>query len=114
MVSERQLLIRRLLRERGPLSAEELLPLLAETGYHITSRNPKTTLANSFQNDFQLVSAGEGRWAYLPAAAEGATMLVPMPETPPQEGLVVPVEVAALLSASGVEYHDRRSGPVLL
>jgi hypothetical protein len=89
--------VRELLRERGPLTADDLLEM-AQTIEPIRTKNPKQTVRNALQNSPGIEPMGDGRWVYLPAFIAGAQILVSMDFISPGNLLVsAGVEVDALL-----------------
>ncbi len=89
--------VRDLLRERGPLTIDELNELATKQGAIVT-KNPKQTIRNAVTSE-PTVQLGTGdRYVYLPRFIDGACVRVPMDLASPDRGLLaITPEASALL-----------------
>ncbi len=89
--------VRDLLRERGPLTLDELVTLAVEQG-EVVSKNPKQTIRNAVAAEPMIEPGTDHRYVYFPRFIAGACVRLPMDRSAPDgELLAITPEASALL-----------------
>jgi len=89
--------VRDLLRERGPLTTDELVTLAVEQG-EVVSKNPKQTIRTAVAHQSMIEPGVDTSYVYFPRFIAGACVRLPMDSSAPDgELLAITPEASALL-----------------